>query len=81
MSDLTIVKSNRLAFLMVCAVAFTILIVSELSYRRAVKTLNELGTMGEARMSIQRLERGLLDAEMSQRGYLLTSRQAFPRAT
>ncbi|MEO8117726.1 MAG: CHASE3 domain-containing protein [Rhodoferax sp.] len=62
---------------MACAAALAIVFVSEYSYRNAVKNLDELGTMGQARMSIQHLERGLLDAETGQRGYLLTGHKEY----
>lgn len=59
------------------AAALAIVFVSEYSYRKAVKSLDELGAMGQARMSIQHLERGLLDAETGQRGYLLSGRKEY----
>jgi signal transduction histidine kinase len=77
MDTFVIVKSNRLAFWFACLAALAILFVSERSYHKAVNSLDQLGTMGQARVSIQRLERGLLDAETAQRGYLLTNRQEY----
>ena len=70
-------KSTRLGFWLACAAALAIVFVSELSYRNAVKSLNELGSMNQARVSILRLQRGLLNAETAQRGYLLTGRKEY----
>lgn len=75
--NLGVIKKNRLAFWLACAAALAIVGVSEYSYRQAGKSLDELGVMGQARTSIQHLERGLLDAETGQRGYLLTSRKEY----
>ena len=72
-----IVKSNRLAFWLVCFAVLAIFFVSEHSYHQATQSLDELGTMGQARITIQSLARGLLDAETAQHGYLLTSRKEY----
>jgi signal transduction histidine kinase len=72
-----IFKNTRLAFWLACVAALAIVFVSEYSYSKAVQSLDELGTMGQARISIQHLERGLLDAESGQRGYLLTGRKEY----
>ncbi|WP_296444054.1 CHASE3 domain-containing protein [Rhodoferax sp. UBA5149] len=77
MDYLSIVKKNRIAFWLACAAALVIVFVSEYAYRKVVKNFDELGTMGQARTSIQRLERGLLDAETGQRGYFLTGRKEY----
>lgn len=75
--NFAIFKNTRLAFWLACAAALAIVFVSEYSYRKAVRSLDELGAMGQARMNIQHLERGLLDAETGQRGYLLTGRKEY----
>ena len=72
-----IVKSNRVAFFLACLAGFAIILVSENSYHRAIKTLDELGTMAQARMAVQRVERSLLAAETGQLGYLMTSRKDY----
>ncbi|WP_114971613.1 CHASE3 domain-containing protein [Rhodoferax ferrireducens] len=77
MDTFGIIKSNRLAFWFACLAALAILFVSERSYHKAARSLDELRTMGQARMNIHRLERGLLNAETAQRGYLLTHRQEY----
>ncbi|MES2879639.1 MAG: CHASE3 domain-containing protein [Pseudomonadota bacterium] len=77
MDLLAIVKSNRLAFWLACFAVLAIFFVSEHSYYKATQSLDELGTMGQARVSIQSLERGLLDAETAQHGYLLTNRKEY----
>ncbi len=62
-----------LACLAVGAMAF----ISEGSYWRSVGKLDALGQMGEARASIQALERGLLDAEAGERALVLTGRAEY----
>ncbi|MDO8449619.1 MAG: CHASE3 domain-containing protein [Rhodoferax sp.] len=77
MDKFAIFKNSRLAFWLACVAALAIVFVSEYSYRKAVQSLDELGTLGQARVRIQHLERGLLDAETGQRGYLLTGRKEY----
>ena len=77
MDVLGIVKNNRVAFWSTCFLALAIFFVSEHSYHKATRSLDALGMMGQARVHIQRLERGLLDAETAQNGYLLTNRKEY----
>jgi len=77
MDNLGIVRKNHLVFWLVCVTALAIVFVSEYSYRKAVKNLDELETKSLARTSIQRFERGLLEAEAGERGYLLTTRHEY----
>ena len=57
--------------------AVAMMFISEGSYRQSVEILDDLGQMAAARMNIQRLERGVLDAESSRSGFLLTSDQDY----
>ena len=72
-----IVKTNRVALFLACMAGLAIILVSENSYHRAIKTLDELGAMAQARTTIQRVESSLLAAETSQLGYLMTSRKDY----
>jgi len=77
MEVFTVVKRNPFVIPLAFAVALVMVIISEGSYWRSVATLDELGAMATARVDIERLERGLLDAETGQRAYLLTGRSDF----
>ena len=60
---------------LIFAAAF--LIVSEVSYRDSVDTLNELNRIADGRVAIERLKQQLGDAESGQRGYLITGRAEY----
>jgi len=77
MDVFTVVKRSPFVLPLALAAALALVLVSEGSYWGAVGTLDKLGTMGEARTSIQDLGQSVLDAETSQRGYLLTGRQEY----
>ncbi len=74
---LTVFKRSPVVFPLACVAAIAMLFISETSYWKSAVTLDELGAMGSARTSIQGLERGILDAETGQRGYLLTGQKAY----
>jgi signal transduction histidine kinase len=73
----TVIQRNPLVLLLAVAAAAVMLFISEGSYWRSAGTLDALGTMAAARSSLQDVERGLRDAETSQRSYLLTDRKAY----
>ena len=77
MDVLSVVKRSPFVFPLACAAAAAMLFISEGSYWQSVGTLDELGSMGVARTSIQGLSRGVVDAETGQRGYLLTGRREY----
>ena len=77
MELLTTARHIRIVLPLACIAAVTMLFISEGSYWRSTRTLNELGTLGSARTSIRVMERGILDAEAAQRGYLLTGRSEY----
>ena len=79
MDVLEVVKRSPFVFPLACAAAAAMLFISEGSYWQSVGTLNDLGSMGNARISIQSLAQGVLDAESGQRGYLLTNRKEYLR--
>lgn len=67
-----VVKRGLFVLPLACLAAVGMVMISEGSYRRAVSTLDDLGTMAVARSNIQGLERSILNAETGQRGYLLS---------
>jgi signal transduction histidine kinase len=77
MDVFTVVKRSPFVLPLACIAAVAMIFISEASYWRSVGTLDELGSMGTARQSIQNLAQGVLDAESGQRGYLLTSRPEY----
>ena len=79
MDVFTVVKRSPFVFPLACIAAVAMLFVSEGSYWQSFGTLNELGSMATARIHIQSLSQGVLDAETGQRGYLLTNRKEYLR--
>ncbi len=77
MDVFTVVKRSPFAFPLACVAAAAMMFVSEGSYWQSVRTLDELGSMASARIQIQNLAQGVLDAETGQRGYLLTGRKEY----
>ena len=77
MDVLTIVKRSRYVFPLACVAAVAMMFISEGSYWQSVASMDALGTMAAARINIQRLQRSVVDAESSQRGYLLTGRTEY----
>jgi signal transduction histidine kinase len=75
MGVFNIVKSSRIVFPLACLAAVAMMFISEGSYWQSVRTLDKLWSMIAARTSITDLQRGILDAETGQRGYLLTGRR------
>jgi signal transduction histidine kinase len=55
-------------------VALSTLLLSELAYRGAAAQLDELVTLGRARLELVRLVARVADAESGQRGYLISGR-------
>jgi signal transduction histidine kinase len=69
---LTIVKRSPFVVPLACLATAAMVFISEGSYWQAVGTLDALGTMATARIHIQSLERNVVNAEASQRAYLLS---------
>lgn len=74
-----VVRRSPFVLPLACVAAVAMVFISEGSYWRSVRTLDEVDAMGAARSSIQELAQGLLDAESGQRGYLLTGRKEYLR--
>ena len=68
-----VLRRNPIVFPLALVAAAAMAFISEGAYWRSVSSLDVLGGVTTARWSIQGLERGLVDAENAQRGYLLTS--------
>jgi signal transduction histidine kinase len=77
MDALTVIKRSPLVFAVACVAAALIVVVSEQSYSRSIKTLDNLETYAVARTNLREVQLELLDAETGQRGYLLTGRPAY----
>ncbi|MES2090606.1 MAG: CHASE3 domain-containing protein [Pseudomonadota bacterium] len=80
MDALSVVKRSPIVFPIACIAAIAMVVISEASYWQSERTLNNLGTMAEARTNVLDLERSILNAETKQRGYLLTDRQELSQA-
>ena len=57
--------------------ALALFLISESSYQQATSAFEALGRRADARQNINTLTRSLLEAETSQRGYLLTNRDDY----
>ncbi|SDP46306.1 Signal transduction histidine kinase [Rhodoferax sp. OV413] len=77
MNFINVVKRNRIVFVLACTAALSIVLISEGSYLQSVAILDKLGSMGQARTTIQSLTKNILDAETGQRGYLVTNRKEY----
>ena len=72
-----VIKRSPVVFALAALAALAMLFISEGSYWQSVEIIDDLSQMATARVNIQRLERGVLDAETSQGGYLLTDRNEY----
>jgi len=72
-----VIQRSPVVFALALLATVAMLFISEGSYWQAVRTLDDLGEAAAARLNIQRLVLGVLDAETSQRGYLLTNRREY----
>ena len=72
-----IIQRSPVVFALAALAAVAMLFISEGSYWQSVQILDDLSQMAAARADIRRLERGVLDAETSQGGYLLTGRDEY----
>ena len=77
MDFLRVAKRNRFTLMVAIIAALATIFISEASYQRSVKQMDDIGEMAQARLAIQRLERSLLRAEAGQRGYLITHRKDY----
>ena len=77
MRFLKVVRGNRIVFLLAGGFALSVLLISEGSYRQSVGRLDAVPAMSQARNSIQNLVDGVVNAETSERGYLVTGRKEY----
>jgi signal transduction histidine kinase len=67
-------KAATIVFPLALAATAAMVFISEGSYRQSVRTLGDLDAIALSRTQVQNLQRSVLDAESSQRGYLLVGR-------
>ena len=77
MSVFKVLKRNPVVFPLACMAVMAMVVVSEMSYWRSADTLATLTEVGVARTTVQDVAQSILDAESSQRGYLLTMREEY----
>jgi signal transduction histidine kinase len=77
MISLTQIKRSAYAFPLAALAALAMLFISETSYWQATDSMDDMSMMAQARTQINTLLRRLVDAETSQRGYLLTNRKEY----
>ena len=77
MDVLNAVKRSRFVFPLACVAVGAVMLLSEGAYWTSVRSLDDLGRMANARISILGLSQGILNAETGQRGYLLTDRKEY----
>ena len=77
MNLVTVLRDSPVVFALACVVTVAFLFLSERSYRESVEALSRLDDMRATLVSISRLSAGLMEAESSQRGYLLTGRKEY----
>ena len=79
MSVYKVLKRNPVVFPLACLAVLAMVAVSETSYWRSAGKLETLTEVGAARTAVQDLAQSILDAEASQRSYLLTHREEYLR--
>ncbi|HEY0819721.1 MAG TPA: CHASE3 domain-containing protein [Rhizobacter sp.] len=79
MSVYKVLKRNPVVFPLACLAVLAMVAVSETSYWRSSGKLTALTEMGAARTAVQDLAQSILDAEASQRSFLLTHREEYLR--
>jgi signal transduction histidine kinase len=77
MNVFKVIKRFPVIFLLACLATAALLLISEGSYRQSAGRLDEIDATEAVRMSIHALQRSILQAESSQRGYMLTSRKEY----
>ncbi|MCK7494311.1 MAG: CHASE3 domain-containing protein [Comamonadaceae bacterium] len=70
-------RRSVLALPLAAVAALVILGINELAYRDSVRSLDQLGGRGVARVELQSLRGALVDAETGERGYLLSGRKEY----
>lgn len=73
----TAMKRNPIALLMLVLVSVAVVLITEDSNRRASALVQKLAAIGENRLHLYELTKGVLDAESGQRGYLLTGNKEY----
>lgn len=79
MSVYKVLKRNPVVFPVACLAVLVMILVSETSYWRSAGKLAVVSEVGAARTAVQDLAQAILDAETSQRSYLVTHREEYLR--
>lgn len=77
MNEIEALKRRPIAFALSAAAMASMIFISEGSYWQAVDSLGQLDAMAAARTTVQELQTSILDAESSQRGYLIVGREEY----
>ena len=77
MKFFTVVRGNRIVFLLAGSFALAIVLISEGSYLQSTARLDAVPAMSQARTSIQNVADAVVNAETSERGYLVTRRAEY----
>jgi signal transduction histidine kinase len=77
MNIFRLLSGSPLTFPLVAVIAVLLLVISEVSHRAAIASLEELDRMGLVRIHNLQLLRVMVDAETGQRGYMLTGRDEY----
>ncbi len=77
MDVVTLIKRSPLALALACVAAVVMVLISEVAHWQSIDALDNLGAIQGGRASLRNLQQNLLEAEASQRGYMLTSRAEY----
>ncbi|MCV2356506.1 CHASE3 domain-containing protein [Paucibacter sp. B2R-40] len=77
MNLLTVARRSPFIIPLACAATVAVIFLSENSFLRATSSLEELALMGKIQLITRTMLVGLLDAETSQRNYLLTADKVY----
>ncbi len=70
-------RRSPFALPLAAMVALAVVVINETGYGEATDTVVGLGGRASTRIDLQEIQRGILEAESGQRGYLLTGRQSY----
>lgn len=71
------IKRNRLVVPLACVAVVALILISEISYWKAIASFDQLTEIKETRTQLLKLRINLLEAETGQRGYLLTGHKEY----
>lgn len=77
MRFLKVVRGNPIVFSLAAGFALAILLISEGSYRQSIARLDAVPAMLDTQSNLRNLADGVVNAETSERGYLVTGRKEY----